>query len=134
MPEYLSPGVYVEEIEIGGKPIEGVSTSTAGFLGETERGPADLRLITGFGQYQRLYGKHAWKTQQEKAHKSYLPYAIEGFFANGGKRCFVGRIVSGNSAKASAVPEWERCDQCFSHRSRCVGKPDRRVHSACEDV
>ena len=54
MPEYLSPGVYVEEIEIGGKPIEGVSTSTAGFLGETERGPTDLRLITNFGQYERF--------------------------------------------------------------------------------
>ena len=43
MPEYLAPGVYVEEIEMGGKPIEGVSTSTAGFLGETERGPAGVR-------------------------------------------------------------------------------------------
>ncbi len=39
MPEYLSPGVYIEEFEIGAKPMEGVSTSTAGFLGETERGP-----------------------------------------------------------------------------------------------
>jgi len=38
MPEYLSPGVYIEEFEIGARPIEGVSTSTAGFLGETERG------------------------------------------------------------------------------------------------
>ena len=38
MPEYLSPGVYVEEIEIGAKPIEGVSTSTAGFLGVSEKG------------------------------------------------------------------------------------------------
>ena len=38
MPEYLTPGVYIEEIEIGAKPIEGVSTSTAAFLGETERG------------------------------------------------------------------------------------------------
>ena len=38
MAEYLSPGVYIEEIELGAKPIEGVSTSTAGFLGETERG------------------------------------------------------------------------------------------------
>ena len=47
MPEYLSPGVYVEEIEIGGKPIEGVSTSTAGFLGPAERGPEPPRLITG---------------------------------------------------------------------------------------
>ena len=39
MPEYLAPGVYIEEIERGPKPIEGVATSTAAFLGETERGP-----------------------------------------------------------------------------------------------
>lgn len=39
MPEYLSPGVYVEEFEIGAKPIEGVSTSTAGFLGKRSGGP-----------------------------------------------------------------------------------------------
>jgi len=38
MPEYLAPGVYVEEIEIGAKPIEGVSTTTTGFLGMAERG------------------------------------------------------------------------------------------------
>ena len=37
MPEYLAPGVYIEEIEIGAKPIEGVSTSTAGFLGIAEK-------------------------------------------------------------------------------------------------
>jgi phage tail sheath protein FI len=43
MPEYLSPGVYIEEFEIGARPIEGVSTSTAGFLGETERGPEKPR-------------------------------------------------------------------------------------------
>ena len=39
MPEYLAPGVYIEEIERGPKPIEGVATSTTAFLGETERGP-----------------------------------------------------------------------------------------------
>jgi len=47
MPEYLSPGVYIEEFEIGAKPIEGVSTSTAGFLGRALRGPEEPRLITG---------------------------------------------------------------------------------------
>ena len=41
MPEYLHPGVYIEEIERGPKPIEGVPTSTAAFLGEAERGPTD---------------------------------------------------------------------------------------------
>ena len=54
MPEYLSPGVYVEEISTGAPPIEGVSTSTAGFLGPTERGPETPQLITSFLDYQRL--------------------------------------------------------------------------------
>lgn len=85
MPEYLSPGVYVEEIEIGAKPIEGVSTSTAGFLGPTERGPENPLLITGFEQFKRVYGSYL--------PNSFLARGVEGFFANGGQRCFVGRIV-----------------------------------------
>ena len=85
MPEYLSPGVYIEEIEIGAKPIEGVGTSTAGFLGETERGPTCPLLITGFEQFNRIYGGYI--------DGSFLAFAIDGFFRNGGQRCFVGRIV-----------------------------------------
>lgn len=92
MPEYLSPGVYVEEIELGSKPIEGVSTSTAGFLGETERGPTTPRLITSWLSYQRIYGGLM-------ADNQYLPFAVQGFFDNGGKRCYIGRIV-----KAGADP------------------------------
>ncbi len=101
MAEYLSPGVYVEEIEIGSKPIEGVSTSTVGFVGDTERGPIDARLITGFAEYERLYGSYAWKTGQGKMSNSYLPYAVAGFFANGGKRCFLGRITGKGSTPAA---------------------------------
>ena len=56
MPEYLSPGVYVEEIDTGSKPIEGVSTSTAGMVGCCERGPLVPVLVTSFGEFQRLYG------------------------------------------------------------------------------
>ena len=48
MPEYLAPGVYVEEIQTGPRPIEGVSTSTAGFVGETERGPSQPRQVTSW--------------------------------------------------------------------------------------
>ncbi len=92
MPEYLAPGVYIEEIEIGGKPIEGVSTTTAGFIGETDRGPTMPRLITGLEQFLRLYGGFL--------PDSYLPYAVEGFFSNGGKRCFICRIVGKNSSPA----------------------------------
>ena len=56
MPEYLAPGVYIEEIERGPKPIEGVATSTAAFLGETERGPVKPRLVTSYNGYLRLFG------------------------------------------------------------------------------
>ena len=87
MPEYLSPGVYIEEISTGPRPIEGVSTSTAGFLGATERGPVSPRLITSWLNFQRWYGGYVPDV-------SYLAYAVEGFFQNGGQRCFVGRVAS----------------------------------------
>ena len=93
MAEYLTPGVYIEEIEVGAKPIEGVSTSTAGFLGQTERGPVDPRLVTSFEQYLRLYGGYI--------NESYLAYAVEGFFRNGGTRCFIGRIAAGDAKTAT---------------------------------
>src|SRR5215472_8379235 len=92
MPEYLSPGVYVEEIDTGSKPIEGVSTSTSGMLGVTERGPVDVPvLVTSYGEYVRwfgdrlnpaIYGSHC-----------YLPHAVEGFFTNQGKRLYVTRVL-----------------------------------------
>ncbi len=86
MPEYLSPGVYIEEFRRGVRPIEGVSTSTAGFLGATQRWPETPRLITSWSDFQRCYGGYF-------PDASYLAYAVEGFFENGGQRCFVGRVV-----------------------------------------
>jgi phage tail sheath protein FI len=94
MPEYLSPGVYVEEYEIGPKPIEGVSTSTGGFLGVTARGPVSPKFITSFDEYSRIYGGFI--------NESFLPYAVDGFFRNGGKRCFVGRIAAAKASESSA--------------------------------
>jgi uncharacterized protein len=93
MPEYLSPGVYVGEIEIGAKPIEGVSTSTLGILGETERGPTLPKLVTSWLEYQQIFGRNFGKCK-------YLPYAVEGFFKNGGKRCYVARIIQSSARKA----------------------------------
>jgi phage tail sheath protein FI len=94
MPEYLTPGVYVEEFEIGAKPIEGVSTSTAAFLGETERGPTYPQLVTSFPEYKRLFGGFFGATK-------YMPYAVDGFFGNGGKRAFIARIVDKEGALAA---------------------------------
>ncbi len=94
MPEYLSPGVYIEEISTGPKPIEGVSTSTAAFLGMTERGPEPPQFITSWLDYQRWYGGYV-------PDSSYLAYAVQGFFENGGQRCFVGRIIAGQAVGTS---------------------------------
>jgi uncharacterized protein len=90
MPEYLYPGVYVEEVDTGNKPIEGVSTSTAGFLGIAERGPVTPTLLTSFGDYQRSFGSYV---KDANGSDRYLAYAIEGFFQNGGQRCFVQRVT-----------------------------------------
>ena len=94
MPEYLGPGVYIEEIERGPRPIEGVATSTAAFLGETERGPLRPRLVTSFGDYCRHFGGEA-------GDEAYLPYAVRGFFENGGGRAYVCRIAGAGATVAS---------------------------------
>jgi hypothetical protein len=95
MPEYLSPGVYVEEIEIGAKPIEGVSTSTAGFVGMTERGPLNKpTLVTSFAEYQRTFGGYLGSdfVKGEEDYR-FLPLAVEGFFSNGGQRAYISRVA-----------------------------------------
>jgi hypothetical protein len=92
MPEYLAPGVYVEEIEAGPKPIEGVSTSTAGFLGPTERGPVSPYFITSTEEYERIFGGYL--------PDSFMTYAVDGFFNNGGQRCFIGRVTKKEAKNA----------------------------------
>jgi len=92
MPEYLAPGVYVEEIELGAKPIEGVSTSTTGFVGVAQRGPVNRPvLVTNFGEYRRFFGSYLG--EQTYRARRWLPYAVDGFFANGGKRAYIVRVA-----------------------------------------
>ncbi len=93
MPEYLAPGVYVEEIERGPKPIEGVATSTAAFLGETERGPVQPRLVTSFNDYLRIFGSVF-------ADDKFMPHAVSTFFENGGRRVYVCRITRSDATPA----------------------------------
>lgn len=101
MPEYLAPGVYIEEIQTGPRPIEGVSTSTAGFVGETERGPTRLRLVTSWQDYTRWFGGYVDRPPFNRLNH-YLPYAVRGFFDNGGQRLFVARVI-GDAAVAATV-------------------------------
>lgn len=105
MPEYLAPGVYMEEVEIGAKPIEGVSTSTAGFLGYAERGPLNKpTLVTSFAEFELIFGGFLPAKSTDGTDLSmirWLAYAVLGFFENGGKRVYVTRVAA-DTAKASS--------------------------------
>jgi phage tail sheath protein FI len=107
MPEYLSPGVYVEEIDTGLEPIEGVSTSVTGFVGVTQRGPLDTLppvLVTSFPEFQRLFGGYFMPTFGT-AGFNLLPHAVAGFFNNGGKLLYIKRVAAtGGSAPKTSKP------------------------------
>ena len=95
MPEVLHPGVFVEETGAGPRPIEGVPTSTAAFLGETERGGIRPRLITGYSEYLRWFGD---VFDPDK----FVPHAVRGFFENGGQRLYICRVVGREAKPAQA--------------------------------
>ncbi len=85
MPNYLSPGVYVEEVEAGSRPIEGVGTAVAAFVGLAARGPANTpTLVTNWNQFTGTFG--------EFVEGSYLAHAVYGYFLNGGGAAYVVRV------------------------------------------
>lgn len=86
MPEYLHPGVYVQEESSGSKPIEGASTSTACFVGTAPRGQPNRPIfVTSWASYERAFGG------LDKKHP--MPLAIRHFFENGGKRAYILRVL-----------------------------------------
>ena len=91
MPEYLSPGVYVEEVSSGIKPIEGVGTSTAAFVGRARKGPVnEPLLVTNPSQFLANFGD---------LHQDYfLGYGVNNFFVEGGTRCYVVRVFKPTDA------------------------------------
>jgi phage tail sheath protein FI len=116
MAEYLSPGVYVEEIDAGPKPIEGVSTSTAGAVGVTSRGPTSGKplLVTSFLDFERKFGSflpepeaamiNAWELNAAEGGRWWqFPLSVKGFFDNGGQRLYVKRASSSTAKTASLL-------------------------------
>ncbi|HEY3857292.1 MAG TPA: phage tail sheath C-terminal domain-containing protein [Verrucomicrobiae bacterium] len=123
MPDYLSPGVYIEELPPQMRAIEGVSTSIAGFVGPAERGPAPgfplpftplptdpqtvvltqtptPALITSFSDFTRQFGNPLPLPDPED--NAYLGYAVHGFFSNGGQICYVSRVIHYDPADLGA--------------------------------
>lgn len=111
MPEYLAPGVFVEEVSFRSKSIEGVPTSTTGFAGLTRFGPVcyrdaviqgplscEPRLITSFTEFERVYGGlepiEVGAVSPGDERIPYLAHAARAFFENGGKRLYVSRVVA----------------------------------------
>lgn len=101
MAEYFSPGVYVEEYDNSPRSVEGVGTSTAGFVGLAEKGPtkgAPL-LVTNFKNFQKLFG--GFLSEYTHGEYRYLANSVEQFFVNGGTRCYVARVAPEDAVSAS---------------------------------
>jgi phage tail sheath protein FI len=95
MPTYLAPGVYVEEVEAGSKPIEGVGTAIAAFVGLATQGPVNSpTMVTNWSQYTQLFG--------DIAEDAYLGHAVYGFFQNGGGRAYVVRVGAEGNGQGPA--------------------------------
>lgn len=93
MPTYLSPGVYVEEVEAGARPIEGVGTAVAAFVGFAAKGPFNTpTLVSNWAQYTQNFG--------DFVPDCYLAQSVYGYFLNGGTNCYVVRI-GGERAKTN---------------------------------
>lgn len=108
MPEYLAPGVYVEETSFRPKTIEGVSTSTAAFVGPTRTGPTEgePRLLTSFADFQRVYGGHEnLEFEGMEPRTNYLAYAVRAFFEEGGQRLYVARVFEERDEASSEYNE-----------------------------
>jgi hypothetical protein len=109
MPEYLSPGVYIEEVNTGPRPIEGVGTAMAAFVGFSPSGPANKpQLITNWSQYVEKFGAlDESGIRNPHMPGGFMSYAVYGYFMNGGNRCYVTRVVppsaGGKEEKAPAL-------------------------------
>jgi phage tail sheath protein FI len=94
---YLSPGVYVEEVDRGPKPIQGVSTSVAAFIGFAAKGPVnEATLVTNWTQFVETFGGF-----QPGA---FLPYSVYGYFNNGGNTCYVLRLPTSENGNMAKLP------------------------------
>ena len=126
MPEYLSPGVYVEEVDRGPKPIEGVGTAMAAFVGFTEKAEMQRevdgemvidsflnrpQLVTNWTQFVERFGSFVPGIN--------LPTSVYGYFTNGGSRCYVVSVRT--FPKAEAILMNAQGKPALTVRSRQAG-------------
>jgi len=103
MPEYLTPGTYTEE-KSGARPIEGVGTAVAAFIGFAPAGEINqLKQITSWEQYVKTFGKEEPGGINPHLPGAFLSYAVAGFFENGGGRCYVIRVAAPTAVQTQAI-------------------------------
>lgn len=122
MAEYLSPGVYVEEFDSGPTPMQGVGTSTAGFIGLAEKGPVvgSPVFVSSASDFSRKFGGYLQKS--EFGEYRYLAHAINHFFANGGARAFVMRVAPPDAAVAGL-----KCGELLEFKAKNPGAWGNRI-------
>lgn len=127
MPEYLAPGVFVEETSFRQKTIEGVSTSTSGFIGPARFGPVngEPELLTSFSEFERIYGgmdRIGFEDLNSVSH-NYLAHAVRSYFEEGGRRLYVARTFH-ESDHADGIARWqpEESPTDYTIRARYPGR------------
>ncbi|WP_042378371.1 phage tail sheath family protein [Streptacidiphilus melanogenes] len=127
MPTYQSPGVYVEEVSSGSRPIEGVGTAICAFVGFTERGiPNRPTLVTNWTQYTKAFGGFV-----DGAH---LPHSVYGYFLNGGGPAYVVRVgATGDEGEDGAGGEGGRQQSSADVPAAASGAPARGELPAAAD-
>src|SRR3982751_69393 len=99
MPTYLSPGVYMEEVSSGSKPIEGVGTSIAAFVGLAPGGPVNVPVrVSQCGKFAKVYGDPNKLDNGPFMEGAFLAHAVRGFCDNGGSCCWIVR-AGGSTAR-----------------------------------
>src|SRR3954453_22673322 len=97
MPRYLTPGVYVEEVPSSSKPIEGVGTSIAAFVGLAPGGPVNTPMrISNWTQFSTIFGDPSNPDNGPFMDGAYLAHAVYGCFLNAGSTCWIVRVGNDN--------------------------------------
>lgn len=102
MPEYLAPGVFIEETSFRHKSIEGVGTSVSSLIGPTRTGPlrGAPEVVTSYAEFERIFGDASDLTFSDHSTPvpNYTAHAARAFFDNGGKQLYVARVIQGVNA------------------------------------
>jgi len=116
MPTYLSPGVYVQEVEAGTRPIEGVGTAVAAFVGLAQKGPANQpTLVSNWTQFTETFG--------DFVPGSYLALSVYGYFLNGGGNCYVVRVGANGNGNGNGSGNGKQSAVQSAQQTRAVAGP-----------